>query len=112
MIFEKGNIVFHESLGVCIISDIQKLSIKKEEGIPYYILKKINDKSKVAYVPVENHRTLLRNLILEEEARKIVEYLKENSEKELDQTNDILYSQIEIEEAQYVLKINKMGKKK
>ena len=120
--FEKNDIVFHEALGVCTISDIQKLSIKKEEGIPYYILKKIKNKTKVAYVPVDNHKTLLRKLISLEEAKKIIEIAKstvdgtnnstvsdnKNNKKESETNcNYCNYSDIEIEEAKYVITINK-----
>lgn len=69
--FEKKEIIFSETLGVCRIDDVVRLSPKKKEGILYYVLRSIADKTKVAYIPVEEHAVLLRRLIDKETAEKI-----------------------------------------
>lgn len=39
--------------------------------MPYYVLKSIFDASKVSYIPVENHKVMLRELFTGEEARAL-----------------------------------------
>ena len=77
--FEKKQIIFSESLGVCRVEDVVKLSQKKGEGILYYVLRSVTDKEKVAYIPVVKHAVLLRSLMNEETARN----LKNGNYKEL-----------------------------
>ena len=69
--FEKKDIIFSESLGVCKVDDVVRLSQKKGEGIMYYVLRSVEDKKKVAYIPVEKHEVQLRCLIDVETARKL-----------------------------------------
>ena len=69
--FEKKDIIFSESLGVCKVDDVVKLSQKKGEGILYYVLRSVADKKKVAYIPVEKHEVQLRCLIDYETAKKL-----------------------------------------
>lgn len=77
--FEKKDIIFSESLGVCRVDDVVRLSQKKGEGIMYYVLRSVADKKKVAYIPVEKHEVQLRCLIDCETAKQ----LKGDSYKEL-----------------------------
>lgn len=77
--FEKKDIIYSESLGVCKVDDVVKLSQKKGEGILYYVLRSVTDKKKVAYIPVEKHEVQLRSLIDRETAKQ----LKEDGYKEL-----------------------------
>lgn len=70
--FEKKDIIFSETLGVCQVAELPKLPAKNGEPIPYYGLKSIYDKSKVSYIPVENHQVLLRELISYEKARELL----------------------------------------
>lgn len=77
--FEKKEIIFSESLGVCRVDDVVRLSQKKGEGILYYVLRSVSDKGKVAYIPVEKHAVQLRNLIDRETAQR----LKNTDYKEL-----------------------------
>lgn len=71
--FEKKDYIYSETMGVCQIADIVKLSVNNRFGIPvpYYHLRSVFDKSKVAYIPVENHQVNLRPLITTEEAKAI-----------------------------------------
>ena len=66
--FEKKKIIYSETLGVCRVDDITKLTQKKGETIAYYVLRSMENKDKVAYIPVERHKVNLRDLINYEEA--------------------------------------------
>ena len=89
--FQKKDIIFSETLGVCKIEDIVKLSADKINSYTYYVLRSVYSKEKVAYIPVEHHSVLLRELISKEEAEKVT--------KEEMQGNPLLQ-----EEVNYVLK--------
>lgn len=77
--FEKKEIIYSETLGVCRVEDVVKLSQKKGETILYYVLRPVADKGKVAYIPVEKHSVLLRRLIDQETAANV----KKNGYKDL-----------------------------
>ena len=66
--FEKKEIIYSETLGVCSVDDIVKLADNKKDTYNYYLLRSVYDKSKKAYIPVENHTVQLRALITKEEA--------------------------------------------
>lgn len=76
--FEKKDIIFSETLGVCQVAELPKLPAKNGEPVPYYGLKSIYDKSKVSYIPVEHHQVQLRELISYEEAQKLLDNPPEN----------------------------------
>lgn len=69
--FEKKEIIFSETLGVCQVAELTKLSAKNGEPVLYYGLKSVEDRKKVSYIPVENHQVQLRPLISIEEAEKL-----------------------------------------
>ena len=66
--FQKKEIIYSETLGVCSVDDIVKLADNKKDTYYYYLLRSVYDKSKKAYIPVENHSVQLRELITKEEA--------------------------------------------
>lgn len=74
-VFEKKQYIYSETMGVCRVADIVKLAANNRMGepVPYYLLKSAFDKSKVAYIPVENHQVSLRPLISKEEAEAVTE---------------------------------------
>ena len=76
-LFEKKEIIFSETLGVCQVAELPKLSAKNGEQVLYYGLRSVYDKSKVSYIPVEHHQVLLRPLISYEEAKKLSEAMPE-----------------------------------
>ena len=80
--FLKNQYIFSETMGVCKVVNIRKLSSKKQYGdeILYYHLRSAIDKTTDAYIPVENHKVLLRELITKEEAEAF-------SEEELSKMN-------------------------
>ena len=75
--FEKKEIIFSETLGVCQVAELTKLSAKSGEQVLYYGLRSVSDKKKVSYIPVEHHQVQLRPLISLEEARKLSEELQD-----------------------------------
>lgn len=78
--FEKKQYIYSDTMGVCKVADIVKLSAKKEagEGVYYYHLKSVSGKVQDAYIPVEHHEVLLRELISADEAGS---FSKEELEK-------------------------------
>lgn len=72
--FEKKEYIYSETMGVCKVADIVKLSPNNRlsEPVWYYQLKSAFDQGKVAYIPVENHQVTLRPLITKEEAEGIL----------------------------------------
>ena len=76
-VYAKKDIIYSSTMGLCIVSDITKLSADKNmTPVPYYVLKSYYDKTHVAYIPVENHEVELRPLLDEEAARAECEELK------------------------------------
>lgn len=71
--FEKKDIIFSETLGVCKVEEVTKLSTNNSEPVLYYGLRSVMDKSKVSYIPVENHSVQLRSLITVEEAKELAD---------------------------------------
>lgn len=93
--FQKKDIIYSETLGVCTVDDIVKLSDNRKDTYNYYLLRSIFDKTKKAYIPVEHHSVKLRELITLEEAQAI------KNSADFDQ-----YSQATKDEAAYVLSKN------
>lgn len=81
--FQKKDIIFNENLGVCRVEDIVKLSPNKSNIYNYYVLCPVNNKEKKAYIPVENHTAVLRELITVQEAKDIIKDGMENISKPL-----------------------------
>ena len=75
--FEKKQVIFSDTLGVCVVADITKLSSGKTEPVLYYKLNSIYEKGKTAYVPAVGHKVKLRELISIEEAEHLTDTDKE-----------------------------------
>lgn len=91
--FEKKQFIFSETMGVCKVVDIVKLSSKKgaDDAVAYYHLKSVTDKSQDAYIPVENHKVVLRELISSEDAAKLTEdEIKKLSKQQQDEIAYVL----------------------
>lgn len=66
--FQKKQIIYSETLGVCVVDNIVSLAAsKREKAVPYYVLKPVFE-DKVSYIPVEHHRVVLRDMFTGEEA--------------------------------------------
>lgn len=92
--FQKKDIIFSETLGVCKVEDITRLSLTKGDMVSYYILRSVSQKEKIAYIPVEHHEVVLRELLTVEEARE---------KKQEMETTEKKYSEPELQELGYLL---------
>ena len=91
MQWRKKQKIYIETQGVCIVENIVQLPTGKNEKVSYYVLKSLFDPSNVAYIPVEDHKVVLRELFSIEEAKELQKdpTLKEN-EKLLNAVNYVL----------------------
>lgn len=66
--FQKKQYIYSEDLGICKVENIVSLSATKgAEAVPYYALKSLYNE-KTAYIPVDNHQTVLREIFTRDEA--------------------------------------------
>ena len=63
--FTKKQMIHSETLGICRVEDIVKLTSKAGDVTPFYMLRAVEG-GKVAYIPVEGHEVKLRELTEEE----------------------------------------------
>ena len=71
--FEKKQIIYSETQGVCRVDNIVSLSATKGvPGVPYYVLRSVFDTDKVSYIPVDHHQVVLRELFTREEAQALI----------------------------------------
>lgn len=99
-LFQKKDIIYSETIGVCIVDDIVKLADNKKDIYQYYLLRSAFNRKKKAYIPVENHTVQLRNLISLREAVALQE-AKDYEKK----------SALVKEEVLYVIENSKRGEK-
>lgn len=92
--FQKKDIIYSETMGVCQVVDVTKLSTGRNEPIMYYVLRDMFGERKNSYIPVENHKVVLRELLTRDEANE----KNKNPEK---------LSEIEKKEIEYVLEKTK-----
>lgn len=57
--FEKKEYIYSETLGVCRVDDVTKLSLNRGLPMTYYVLRSVSNKDKVSYIPVEHHQVQL-----------------------------------------------------
>lgn len=91
--FQKKECIFSDSIGPCVVEDIVKLAAQKNAvPVPYYVLRSVTDKKKVSYIPVENHKALLRPLISLEEAQVVLQaaWDRENRGETVDRQGKLL----------------------
>ena len=91
--FQKKECIFSDSIGPCVVEDIVKLAAQKNAvPVTYYVLRSVTDKKKVSYIPVENHKALLRPLISLEEAQAVLlaVYEKEKNGEKADRQDKLL----------------------
>lgn len=81
--FQKKDYIYSETMGVCLVSDITNLALRKGNAVPYYVLRSVYQKDKVAYIPVEKHTVELRGLITAEQARTLVREWEQSEDEEL-----------------------------
>lgn len=69
------DMVVYENGGVCRVENIGTPDFLKKSNEAYYTLQPVFDKAGVIYVKVENDRHILRPLMTEDDARKMMEHL-------------------------------------
>lgn len=69
--FQKKEVIYSETIGVCIVDDIVKLSDNRKDTYNYYLLRSVYDKTRKSYIPVENHTVQLRSLITLKDALEL-----------------------------------------
>ena len=70
--FQKKQIIYSEELGVCKVENIVSLAASKtDKPVEYYALKPLLSQASAAYLPVANHKQVLRELFTPEEARQL-----------------------------------------
>ena len=70
--FQKKQIIYSEELGVCRVENITGLAAGREDTpVQYYVLKPLTGSAQSAYLPVEGHKQVLRELFTPEEARRL-----------------------------------------
>lgn len=71
--FNIGDIVFYESIGVCKITDITTLDFALgNKNQKYYVMEAMY-KNGVNYVPVDSETTYIRNIITKNEAEELID---------------------------------------
>lgn len=72
--FQKKQMIYSETQGVCKVDNIVQLSAARgAKPVAYYVLKPVYAPDKVSYIPVENHQVELRELFSKEEAKRLRE---------------------------------------
>ena len=74
--FQKGEYVYHESGGICKIDDV---CLAPLSGMPadrmYYVLRPLEDRNSVNYVPVDSEGVFVRRLLDREEATALLQQI-------------------------------------
>lgn len=73
--FEKKEYIVSSSFGVCMVEKITKLVVGREQQMEYYVLQSARERKKKSYIPVEQHETVLRVPMTEQEAETLLEKL-------------------------------------
>lgn len=92
--FQKKQIIYSETQGVCSVDNIVQLSASKgAPTIEYYVLKSVFDEDKVSYIPVKEHQVVLRELFTVEEAKELVGKEETNKTPQLKAAVEYVLSQ-------------------
>lgn len=70
--WNEDDLVVHESLGVCRVTEIQK---KNRPPRDYYVLAPLYDKNSILYVPVDSQQMPLRPVMSQNEALSLIEQI-------------------------------------
>ncbi len=69
--FEKGDLILYETVGVCRIEEISRLEFLKNDRV-YYSFVPIFEKDTMIYVPVDNDKVKMRPIMTREEAEAFI----------------------------------------
>ncbi len=85
--FEKGSYVVYGNGGICKVEDVAYLNMPGcDSSKKYYVLASASSKGTKSFLPVDNTKVILRDLISEDEALKLIEEIP--NIQELGITND------------------------
>jgi RNA polymerase-interacting CarD/CdnL/TRCF family regulator len=71
--FEKGEIVYYGTAGVCEVSDVSRSPFDKNDDRIYYVLSPRDfDNGTVIYAPADNSQVVIRHLISAENAEMLI----------------------------------------
>lgn len=83
--FEKGDLILYETVGVCRIEEISRLEFLKKDRV-YYSLVPVFEKDTMIYVPVDNDKVKMRSIMTREEAESFIGQLPDiESRKEINE---------------------------
>lgn len=79
--FDRGDYIIYGTSGVCQVEDITTMNMK---GIPrdrlYYVLNPSSQKGGKIYTPVDNTKALMRPVLTQEEAARLIDTIPEIEE--------------------------------
>lgn len=76
--FEKGELIICGGHGVCRVIDITDNPIDRtDRKRKYYLLEPVFEKTSTIYTPVDNEKIIMRRIMNEEEAQKLIEHIRE-----------------------------------
>lgn len=79
--FETGDYIIYGSNGVCRVEDVGTLKVS---GVPknrqYYTLQPVYSKGSKVFTPVDNDKVVMRPILTETEAKKIIDEIRETEE--------------------------------
>lgn len=76
--FEAGQYIVYGSTGVCKVEEIKKMAAPgtKTDRL-YYSLEPVYDKGCRVFTPVDNEKVIMRPVLTEEEAKQLIDRVKE-----------------------------------
>ena len=81
--FNKGDRIFYGQTGVCIVEDISEKVLTKNNKKLYYTLRPLYQQNNIIYAPVESDKVFMREIISEDEVKKLIQKVPELYEKAL-----------------------------
>lgn len=76
--FEKGELIICGGHGVCRVIDITDNPIDRmDRKRKYYLLEPVFEKTSTIYTPVDNEKIIMRRIMNEEEAQRLIEHIRE-----------------------------------
>lgn len=81
LMFNRGDYIIYGTSGVCQVEDITTMNM---QGIPrdrlYYVLNPSSQRGGKIYIPVDNQKTLMRRILTQEEAARLIDTIPEIEE--------------------------------
>ena len=81
--FNKGDRIFYGQTGVCIVENISEKVLTKNHKRLYYTLRPLYQQNNLIYAPVESDKVFMREIISEDEVKKLIQKVPELYEKAL-----------------------------